>query len=223
LSLPQRAVLLILMAENAELSNPEIKDRYAPGLELTGKNRLGLVDAKLIECRKGPRNAYIFTLADEGWRWCREELGREVPRGAGSAGHALYAVLGGLERYLDRTGRSLAQVFGTEPDYDQTPVEIADEAPPAAKPTADEIERAIRRAYRKLATPSGEWVALADIRDQLADVAKREVDGVLRLMARMPGVQIEEETNQKALTQRDREAAVNIGDRDQHVLAIGGS
>jgi hypothetical protein len=210
------------MAENAELSNREISEKYAPGLELTGKNRLRLVDAKLIECRKGDRNAYFFRLADEGWRWCRDELTSAVPKGAGSAGHAFYAVLGGLDRYLVRTGRSLAQVFGTVADSDEGST-AAVRSPTAGveSPTADEIERAVRRAYRSLASTAGSWVGLADIRDQLAGVSKREVDGVLRLMARMPGVQIEEETNQKALTPRDRNAAVNIGDRDQHVLAIG--
>ncbi len=47
-----------------------------------------------------------------------------------------------------------------------------------------------------------------------------DVDGVLRLMTRLPGVRIEEETNQKALKARDREAAVIIGERAQHVLAM---
>jgi len=220
LSLPERALLLILMAENAELSNPQIKEKYAPGLELTGKNRLRLIDAKLIECRKGARNAYFFSLGDAGWRWCREELTSAVPQGAGSAGHALYAVLSGLDRYLGRTGRSLAQVFGDQPENEQGLPAVASEPAVSGGMTADEIEREIRRAYRRLADPAGSWVGLADIRDQLGAVPKPEVDGVLRLMVRMPGVQIEEETNQKALTRRDRDAAVNIGDRDQHVLAI---
>jgi len=220
LSLPERALLLILMAENAELSNRQIEEKYAPGLKLTGKNRLRLIDAKLIECQKRG-NPYFFSLADEGWRWCREELTRTVPSGAGSAGHAFYAVLGGLASYLNRTGHSLAQVFGNQPDNAEPVSAVADKPAMGASMTADEIERAIRRTYRKLTDTAGNWVGLADIRDQLADIPKREVDGVLRLMARMPGVQIEEETNQKALSRRDRDAAVNIGDRDQHVLAIG--
>jgi hypothetical protein len=209
LSLPERALLLILMAENAELSNPEIRDKYAPGLQLTGKNRKRLVDEKILECRKGPHNAFFFTLGDEGWRWCRQELSQAVPPNSGSAGHALYAVLGGLDRYLNRTGRSLAQIFGDQP------VESAGSSLPA-----DEIEQAIRRAYRKLAEPEGSWVGLANIRQELGGLPKRDVDGVLVLMARMPGVQIEEETNQKALEEIDRNAAVRIGGRDQHVLAI---
>jgi hypothetical protein len=208
LSLPQRALLLILMAENAELSNREIEEKYAPGLKLTGKPRKALEDAKLIASRKGARNAFFFRLEDEGWRWCRDELTRAVPAGAGSAGHALYAVLRGLGRYLDRTNLSLAHVFGNESTHQATH-------------TADEIEREIRRAYREVADAPGSWVGLADIREHLNRYSRPEVDGVLRLMARMKGVQIEEETNQKSLTSRDRQAAVNIGDRDQHVLAIG--
>ncbi|MGI5246741.1 hypothetical protein [Dactylosporangium sp. CA-139066] len=223
LSLPERALLLILMAENGELSNADIRERYAPGLELTGKNRKRLVDEKFIECRKGPRNAFYFSLADEGWSWCRQELSQAAPKNPGSAGHALYAVLGGLERYLTRTGHSLAQVFGDVPASTEPPA--ATSGLPAATsglpvPPADEIEQAVRRAYRKLAEPAGSWIGLADLREQLGDIPRRDVDGVLRLMTRMQGVQIEEETNQKSLEPRDRAAAVRIGGRDQHVLAI---
>ena len=71
-----------------------------------------------------------------------------------------------------------------------------------------------------MADPVGNWVSLADIREQLAGLDRADVDGVLRLMARMPGVLIEEQTNQKALTPRDRAAAVVIGNRDHHVLSI---
>ncbi|GGN83866.1 hypothetical protein GCM10010112_62620 [Actinoplanes lobatus] len=214
LSLPQRALLLILMAENAELSNNEIAEKYAPGLRLTGKPKEKLVDAKLIECRRGPKGLLFFSLADGGWRWGREELAREAPQGSGSAGQALYAVLHRLEEYLDRTGRSLAQVFGDQPEEKGNP------APVEARPAADEIEKRIRRAYRELANPVGSWVGLADLREGLTGLAKADVDGVLRLMARMSGVLVEEETNQKSLQTRDRDAAVVIGSRAHHVLAI---
>ncbi|MEV6842469.1 hypothetical protein [Actinoplanes sp. NPDC051411] len=224
LSLPERALLLILMATNAELSNPEIEDSYAPGLKLTGKSRLKLADAKLIDCRKGTRGAYFFRLADDGWAWCRAELAGESQRQDGSAGKALYAVLGGVGDYLDRTGRSLAQIFADLPE--EPPVANEPAAAPAMDAAssstlpADEIDLEVRRTYRKLADPAGSWVGLADIRDHLRGIPRREVDGVLRLMSRMPGIRIEEETNQKSLSQRDREAAVTIGNRAQHVLSI---
>ncbi|MEV6348964.1 hypothetical protein [Actinoplanes sp. NPDC051851] len=222
LSVPERALLFILMSRNGELSNPQIEKEYAPGLRLTGKDRLKLVDAKLIESRKGERGAYFFSLADGGWAWCREELkNREVPRAAGAAGQALYALFGGLDQYLERTGRSLAQVFGGQPEATGPQPEATGQAEVAVAVTpADEIEKSIRRAYRSLAKPNGDWVGLADLRDELGGLGRAEVDGVLRLMTRLPGVRIEEETNQKALEPRDRAAAVVIGNRDQHVLAI---
>ncbi len=214
LSLPERALLLILMAENGELSNKQITEKYASGLTLTGKPRLKLIDAKLIECRK-EKNSYYFSLADGGWHWGREELARNAPQGSGSAGHALYAVLHRLGHYLDKTGRSLAQVLGDQPD-NVNPLA----APEAARPAADEIEKRVRRAYRELADPAGGWVGLADVRERLDGIARADVDGVLRLMARMPGVHVEEETNQKGLSARDRDAAVVLGNRDHHVLLI---
>jgi hypothetical protein len=217
LSLPERALLLILMAENAELSNKQIEERYAAGLKLTGKPRLRLVDAKLIECRK-EGNSFFFSLADGGWRWGREELTREVPQGSGSAGQALYAVLRRLDHYLDKTGHSLAQVLGDHTADDERPVTAAH--PMVMRLPADEIEKRVRRAYRELANPAGSWVGLADVRPQLHDVPREDLDGVLRLMARMPGVLVEEETNQKGLTGRDRDAAVVIGSRDHHSLLI---
>ncbi|WP_236718216.1 hypothetical protein, partial [Actinoplanes sp. TFC3] len=114
LSLPlaTRALLLILMADNTELSNKQIEERYAAGLKLTGKQRLKLIEEKLIECRK-EGNAYHFTLAEDGWAWCRRELRAGVPTGSGSAGQAFYAVLRALDGYLEADSLSLYNVFGS--------------------------------------------------------------------------------------------------------------
>jgi len=143
-----------------------------------------------------------------------------VPKNSGSAGQALYAVLRRLGDYLDRTGRSLAQVLGEQPEGDRREVARPVASTPPARPAADEIEKRVRQAYRELADPVGSWVGLAGLRERLADLERADLDGVLRLMARMPGVLVEEETNQKGLTGRDRDAAVVIGNRDHHVLLI---
>jgi hypothetical protein len=217
LSLPERMLLLILMADNGELSNKQIEERYAPGLKLTGKPRVKLIEAKLIECRK-EGNSFYFTLAEGGWAWGREELNRDAPPNSQSAGQALYAVLHRLSHYLDTTGRSLAQVLGGQPEAEgrsAIPAHAAEE-----RLAADEIEKRIRRAYRELADPAGDWISIAALRERLDDIARTDLDGVLRLMTRMPGVRVEEETNQKSLDARSRDAAVVIGDRGHHVLLI---
>lgn len=83
-------------------------------------------------------------------------------------------------------------------------------------------ETAVRDAVAKLSGGrEGEWVGLADLRAELGGMSREEQDAALRQMVRSPGVQIEEQTNQKALRQRDRDAAIRIGGRDQHVIQIG--
>lgn len=81
-------------------------------------------------------------------------------------------------------------------------------------------ETAVRDAYTKLAGQPGDWVGMADLRDQMGHLSRDEQDQALKRLMRQSGVQIEEETNQKTLRQRDRDAAINIGGRAQHVVSI---
>ena len=83
-----------------------------------------------------------------------------------------------------------------------------------------DIEARIRAAYSELAREPGTWVSLTKLRPLLGDVTRAEVDDVLTLMNRMPGVNIDPESNQKTLTQQDRDAAVTIGDQAKHFLSI---
>lgn len=87
--------------------------------------------------------------------------------------------------------------------------------------TETDIEVRVRVAYSELAGEPGTWVSLTRLRPLLGDVSRAEVDDMLRRMNRMPDVNIVPESNQKTLTQQDREAAVTIGDQDKHLLSIG--
>lgn len=89
---------------------------------------------------------------------------------------------------------------------------------PSAVP---DVEARIRAAYVELAREPGAWVSLTRLRPLLGDAARTEVDEELRRMNRMPDVNIVPESNQKALSQQDRDAAVTIGDQDKHLLSIG--
>ncbi|GIJ46995.1 hypothetical protein Val02_38810 [Virgisporangium aliadipatigenens] len=220
LSQPEFALLLILMIENRGLSNNEIGELYADSLKPKKPSWTKLNDAKVMQTDTNVK-PFVHTLTDKGWHFLGERLGDAAGPRSGSYGLGLFAVLNGLGRYLDRTGRSLAQVFGGLPDT--APAAEAPAPVRASAPAADQIELSVRRAYRELARPAGSWVGLADLRERLVDVPRRDLDGVLRLMSRFPDVSLEEETNQKALTPRSREAAVRIGDRDQHALAIDAS
>ena len=145
------------------------------------------------------------------------------------------ALLIGLQRFMKRTDHRLADIFQPLDDSD-----AGDSSVPATEPevrgvhagrgggfsrcraatSMPDIEARIRAAYIELAREPGTWVSLTKIRPLLGDATRAEVDDVLTLMNRMPGVNIVPESNQKTLTQQDRDAAVTIGDQAKHFLSI---
>jgi len=93
-------------------------------------------------------------------------------------------------------------------------------ATPAAREV--EVENKIRKAYADLATRPGEYVPLASVRDRLAEenMDRAEVDAALGRMAVQPGHHLIPWDNRKALSAKDREAALRFGGQDNHVLRI---
>lgn len=86
---------------------------------------------------------------------------------------------------------------------------------------AVQIENKIREAYAASKKPGRDWVSLADIRDHLGEsVNRHEVDAALKRLEQQDGVNIVPESNQKALTQAERDAAVVIGDQAKHAITI---
>jgi hypothetical protein len=210
LSLPETTILLILMAEAQEISNPELKERY--GLTLDGKSRLKLNDLKFVDSRKVGRG-FVHSLTDQGWVRCAAELSvTSPPARSGSAGAALYALLAGLGRYIERSNLSLAEVFG----------EVGGSPRQSDAPQLD-LESRIRKAYRESAREPGGWVSLTELRSLLGGVAKADVDAALRQMNQLPDVNIVPESNQKTLTQADRDAAVRLGGQEKHLISIEGT
>jgi len=87
-------------------------------------------------------------------------------------------------------------------------------------PQVETIEQRIRAAYARIATEPAGWVSLADLRDQLADIPRAELDTALKWMAVQPGVRLIPVANQKSLSTRDREAALRFGGEENHAFAI---
>lgn len=217
------AILLTLMAEARELTNNELKE--LTGATITGKTRTKILNLKLVESRKIGQ-MFAHELNDNGWARCRAELESGRPATArGAANGALYAVLAGLGRYLDRTELVPADIF--QRTVASTPVNQTPPVPatapavdPDSFPVADDIEGRVRDAYKQLASRPGAWVGLAELRPLLGDAAKADVDLVLKAMDRLSDVSVVPEENQKTLTGEDRAAAVRIGGRDNHLIAI---
>ncbi|RJO74860.1 hypothetical protein D5S18_15635 [Nocardia panacis] len=199
LTLSERCVLLVLMAEARELTNAELS--VVAGIKLDGRYRRRLNEMDLVTSTMVNR-AFVHELTDRGALWCAAELSEERPARSGCAGGALYSVLAGLGRHLDRRGVALADVF--QPD--------------AGVPT--DVEVAVARAYADLTAGSGKPLRLAVLRERLGDVPRNEVDQALEVMGRRRDVHVRAEADQRALTTADHDAAVVLGGTARHLLTI---
>ncbi|MCV7420132.1 hypothetical protein H7K45_06235 [Mycobacterium yunnanensis] len=193
----EQAVLLVLMAQARPVRNPELA---VLGPKLDKPSRERLIEKGLVEIT-ATKPAITLDLTDRGWATCAAVIGTETPERASGQGKALYTVLGALRRYLDREDLAPADVFVALDD------------------TVD-VESQVRAAYVRLAARAGGWVDLVRLRAELPDVSKSELDAALTQMQRKPDVSLIPEENQKTLTDRDRAAAVEIGNRARHLIAI---
>ncbi|ATE53273.1 hypothetical protein [Actinosynnema pretiosum] len=202
LSTKQTAAMLALMVIAREVSNPDLEK--AVGFTLTGQDRTKLNDEGLVESRQ--KRCYYHKLTDEGWKWCSEEFRADGPPPTSQSStltNALYLVTSGVDGYFRREGVELNEVFETGEEL-----------------TTEEIEERVRKAYRKLARTPRAWVALAELRSRLGGIPHGQVTSVLKELSRTERVKLEPESNRKALTQADHDAAVRIGGDDKHSISI---
>lgn len=203
LSGKERAALFALMGEAREVSNSELAERA--GFRLDGKERRRLNDRKLVHSRKVGR-AYAHELTDAGWDWCATHCSDGPQARASSMEGALCAVLGGLARYLEHSQQSLADVFQQrDPQVPEKPGDIAE---------------LIRAAYLRLASEPGKFVKLRELRAELSDIPRSEIDSSLDGMYRAQQVNLVPQSNQQALTQADRESALRIGGEAKHMISV---
>jgi len=197
----QTAAMLVLMVVAREMSNPELDEMV--GFKLDGKERRQLNELDFVASERRGRPFY-HELTERGWAWCEEELSQgEAPPPRSSLGSALYVVLGGLGRHLRREKLRLADLFMPEVDL-----------------TVEEIESRIRIAYRKLSRSPRDWVALVELRPMLGEASTVDVDAVLKELSRSGQAHLVPESNRKALTAADHEAAIRIGGEDNHLISI---
>ena len=202
--IPERAVMIALMALNKETRNAELKQRY--GLDVKKAAREKLNREGLVQSRRLPGRGFAHELTDAGWAWVVAELDEKPPRGAGSAAGALYALLNGLKVALDARGMVIQELF--------------ERSEPAAPRRPASLRERIRQAYRSLASLPRDWVELRDLRAQLGDWPRREVDLELARMFREKEVNLTLHEDRGGLTQADRDAALRLGVEDMHLISM---
>jgi len=85
-----------------------------------------------------------------------------------------------------------------------------------------QVENSIRNAYDKLPKAPGGWVGLAEIRETMPSrMPRSEVDKALRRLAHMPGVRVAPVDNPRGLREKDKAAALKMGDSPKHMIAFG--
>jgi hypothetical protein len=115
-------------------------------------------------------------------------------------------------------GGTLPQVnTGIDPTKNPVPAPAAKQPTPAAETT----EQRIHNAYRGLAAKPGDYVNLSDLRDNLPDIPKNDLDAALNQMLSGEHVQLEPDPVRWRIDDRARGAAVHIGGEDCNLIALG--
>jgi hypothetical protein len=220
--------LVVLMAEARELTNTELRE--LAGFALTGADNAKLVKLGLISTDRSQR-PFSHELTDHGWHVARRLHTARPPRQSGSATRSLLTLLTNVDRGLDRLRLSQADLFrqgapGADVDAPAGQHAAGDgptTAPGASSGGSDagDAQALVRAAYRELAVAPGAWIGLADLRELLDEYDRETVDAALRALLRHDDVRIIPVANTKALTARDRAAALLIGDEENHALSIG--
>ncbi len=216
----ERLVLLVLMAQAEETSNTRLKEL---GPELKKYQRTRLNDLRLIETDYS-RKPMVHSLTDKGWAECAKELKSGPPPRATPQARGMYAILAGLQRYLDRDDLRLSDLFraqkpATLEPTTQQPTPVAPAAPPTMPAN---IEARVREAYSRLADRKGELIAIQLIREKLTDIPKPKLDRALGDMYRIDDVVLIAQENQKDLTEAVRKGSITIAGRPVHLIAIEG-
>ncbi|WP_327047343.1 hypothetical protein OG320_05455 [Microbispora sp. NBC_01189] len=239
LSQRETAILLLLMAEAREFTNPELEEQY--GFKIGKSERERLQQLGFIDVGKRGR-ALTHKVTKDGLGKADELFSEGIPMSIVLAPRVLEAVVramvSGLNRHMQRNGSCAADIFGWEPagaaPTEQTPSTSAGRADagpvspvtpaPAVNASADsldDVETRIRKAYARLADKPNAWVSLTQLRPLLGDAPRDKVDATLRQMIAHPDVRIVPWESQKSLSQEDRDAAVLIGDQPKHRILIG--
>jgi hypothetical protein len=206
LTVRQRAVLFALLGEARQVANPELEQLI--GVRLDGADRRLLNARKYVESAKVGR-AYVHELSDAGWRWCAQELGASPGERASSLERAHYKVFGLFARHLDAAGLTLADIAGPTAD-----------APASAAANPADLMAVIETGYRSLAATAGEFVSLRELRLRLTDRTRPDVDAALTAMFTAQRVNLIPQSNQQALSDADREAALRVGGEYKHLISI---
>jgi hypothetical protein len=191
----EQATLFALMLARTPVGNPDLKKDYKIELRADARDRLnkeGLIRSWQVKRR------YVHQITDAGVAWCAEQLRKvEAPAKGGPLGRLVFEVVRNLPRYLEWRAIDFADVINR-----------------------GSLEAVIRAAYQRLSMTPQDWVRLARLRPEIDGVDRDKVDDLFVKMIKAGLVHFAPDSNTKALTEVDHEAAIRVGGEDKHLVAI---
>lgn len=223
----QRMLLwLLLVQPEAGMFLKDIQFKFRSAAQRTLLTKFGYTE----ETRRKPadgkgRAATYIQLLDKGWEWCQDHLQEPLP--AESKGHR--QVLQGLlqvlhqffasQNHCSSLGDLVLQAQAARP-------QPAAELPVAAAPSAQRAQlwTRVQQACRRLTGGrQNVRIRIAELREQLADLPRSDVDSVLLEMQREGALSLWRLDNPQEVTDADRQAAlVTAGGAENHILYEGG-
>ncbi|SDE06996.1 hypothetical protein [Glycomyces harbinensis] len=159
-----------------------------------------LLERELISVDTAVR-PYVYELTDAGWLTARKLLSAPSPaKVSNQTARILWAIIGDFSAHMSRTGTELADLY-----------------PPRPEPSAADQ---ILLTYRELAGDPADWVKLRTLRDRLDETDRATVDKALTDLHADRTIQLIPESNQKTLTDADRDAAIWLGGEYRHLIGI---
>ncbi len=212
LTVRQRAVLFALLGEARQVANPELEQLI--GVRLDGAERRDLNDRRLVESTRAGR-AFAHELSDAGWRWCAQRAGGGARPAEGAAWSARTTASSPCSRATStRPGSASPTSSAPEPEPQPEPSRAE-----AGSRRAD-LTACIEAGYRSLAASSGEFVSLRELRLRLPGRPRPDVDAALAALFTAQRINLIPQSNQRALSDADREAALRIGGECKHLISI---
>lgn len=176
-----------------------IKSKVKPNI--TVKQRDELRDLGLIKYVKDGR-AERLELTEEGWAWANENLNAPFSLKSNNS-ETLEALLLKLKNFMERKEIALYDMLIT-------------------KKVTEDVEEKVLNAYKRLS--KGEWdvnVRLADMRNLLSDMERKDFDELLLKMQQDGALVLYKMENPTDISNKDKDAAIYIGDNPRHIVYMG--
>jgi hypothetical protein len=188
------------------------------------EERKQMIDAGFIELEKRGRANYVI-LTDKAWRKAADNFDATISQSKFAA-DALQALLKRLQIYMRKSNVTLAEIMSPAENVEAEKTEYVQEVKPrpaesSSKPV--DSEKNVEIAYYKAS--GGKWnvrVRLTELRKQLPDVPRTELDTLLLKMQKDEKLVLYPLDYRPEIKPEDEQAAIDIGGYQNHIVYMRG-